>query len=85
MSEPKKPTDEELWERAGYLRAAASVAPTSDYLEADRAAARALRASRAASEAALFAGSVFEHDKVCDAAYVRGMERWKAEHPEARA
>jgi hypothetical protein len=61
----KKPTIEELWERAGYLRAAST-------------AAEVVAESMADTTGPGFINTALE-------AYVRGMERWKAEHPEVRA
>jgi hypothetical protein len=58
---------EELWERAGYLVAAAGAA-------VDAYAARTLAASSADAAQAADAAAV--------AAYARGMARWEAEHPE---
>jgi hypothetical protein len=72
MSEPnKKPTPEELWERAGYLRAAADAAVDFD----------------SAFDAALDAEAADEllSSDTAAAAYERGRARWRAEHPEARA
>jgi hypothetical protein len=66
VSESKKPTPEELWERAGYLDAAADTL-------AD--AARAHRAYNGPVSA--YALPVVYFD-----AYLRGRERWYAEHPE---
>jgi hypothetical protein len=67
-----KPNAEELWEKAGYLRAAALAACAVAAADASAADAAALATAR-------------ETDYALAAAYERGKARWKAEHPEARA
>jgi hypothetical protein len=65
-----KPTAEELWERAGYLRAAFDAALDAAE-DSDTAFDAALAADAAAAAAA-------------NAAYDRGRERWSAEHPPSK-
>ncbi len=68
----KKPTPADLWERAGYLRAAAYAA--ADAANAyDAADADAYAAYVVASAAAAYAAYVYAHEA--------GMARWAREHP----
>jgi hypothetical protein len=89
---------EEAWERAGYLRAAAKAAAAdaeNARLVADAAAdgddpyvaayEDAANAAFAAFAEAAALTNAPAPDYVIAAAYARGRERWRAEHPEARA
>jgi len=77
----KTPTPAELWERAGYLRAAYAAASAADayaaYVDASAAAYAASAAAYAAAGAAYAAaGASVDAD-----AYDAGMARWAREHP----
>jgi hypothetical protein len=82
MSE-KKPTPEELWERAGYLQAAADASAALDPYDV---ALDAYDLARYAYDVALAAlGAPDASDCPTFADYARGRARWLAEHSEARA
>jgi hypothetical protein len=77
VSEPKnKPSAEELWEAAGYLRAAVDAGVESD---------AALAAALAAAIDAEAADATLDDVDAAPAAYARGRWKWIAEHSEAGA
>jgi hypothetical protein len=87
MSETKKPTPEELWEAAGYLRAAEEHGKAKQALASAEALweevgwlyARCFDATVRAERALPF------YDPVAHKAYERGIARWRTLHPEVRA
>ncbi len=71
----KEPTPADLWERAGYLRAAANA-------DADAADANAADAAASAAYAYVPTSAAADADDAVDVdAFDAGMARWAREHP----